>query len=165
MSRRNRVSSVQLEYHSLRFAKMLFKQFPQWKPYSGHYVKQEGDFPTYYLDVSIPPVNPNVTDALRITAYPREIIVQWLGGAHSHFDALFSGSTSDYMEAALKFVERIVADKVIFGYYIQEGRPTGAGFWHDVEAAPAPTGLNIQQGSMIMRSWRGSHDAAVFANT
>ncbi len=164
MSRHNRVSSVPLEYHSLRFAKMLFKRFPQWKPYSGHYVKQEDGFPTYYLDVAISPVNPNVTDALRITAYPREIIVQWLGGIHSHFDALFGGSTLDYMEASLEFIERIVADKIVFGSYIQDGKPTGAGFWHDLKTAPSPTWLNIKQGSIIMRSWHGVYDAELFAN-
>ena len=159
MSARNRVSSVPLEYHSLRFAKMLFKQFPQWKSYSGYYVKQEGDFPTYYLDVSVPPVNPNVTDTLRITTYPRAIIVEWLGGAHSHFDVLFGGSTLDSMEAALDFVERIVADRVVFGYYVQDGKPTGAGFWYDVEAAPSPKWINIKQGSVVVRSWLGKHDA------
>ncbi len=108
---------------------------------------------------------PDVTDTLCITTYPEEVIIQWLGGAHSHFDALLHRSTVNYMEAALDFLERIVTDQIIFGYYVRDGKPTGAGFLYNFELNPAPTWFNIKQGSIVMRSWQGTRDTELFVQT
>ncbi len=170
MSAHNKVSAVRLEYHSLRFAKMLFKRFPQWKSYSGYYVREysvKGNkySSTYHLEVSVPPINSNVNDVLSILVYPDQVIVQWIGSIHNHFDALIGNGAVGYMEAAIDYIEQIVADKIIFGYYVQDGKPTGAYFSYGVEFEPPSAWFSTQQGSIVTRSWNGTLDAELPGQT
>ncbi len=163
MSAHSKVSSVHLEYHSLRFAKMLFKRFPEWKPYSSYYIrdysgKEKKYSSVYHLKVDIPPANSNVTELLSILVYPDQVIIQWIGGIHTHFDALVGGGAVGYMEAAIEYLEQIVTDQIVFGYYVQDGKPTGAYFSHGTEFERSSEWFSIQQGFIVMRSWNGTLD-------
>lgn len=149
---------------------MLFKRFPEWRSHSGYYVrdysvKEKKYCSIYHLKAAIPPVNPNVTDVLSILVYPDQVIVQWLGGIHDHFDALIGNGAVGYMEAAIDYLEQIVTDKIVFGYYIQDDKRTGAYFSHGIEFERTSEWFNAQQGSIVMRSWNGTHDAELSGQT
>ncbi len=122
-------------------------------------MKGEPDNISYYLEVLIPPINPKVSDPLSIVTYPRQVIISWIGGSHRHFDSWPIQPYPFYMEKAIEFVEAIVADKIIFGYYEHGGEPTGAGFCSHVTTNNPPVKVETAQvGSVIIRSWLGAHD-------
>lgn len=154
----NAEPKIKLEYYSERFAKKLFKRFPQWRQYASHYQQGEPDVPLYFLDVRIPPVNPTVSEPLKITTYPQEIIVLWVGKSHRHFDSWPIRTDLAYMDQAIEFLEAIVTDQIVFGYYEPDGNPTGSGFYYGITANIPPKMLSTEHGSVIMRSWLGGHD-------
>ena len=150
---------IKLEYYSERFAKKLFKRFPQWKQYAGHWVAGKPDDLTYYFDVLIPSVNPNVSEPLQITTYPEEVIVPWIKGVHRHFDTF--SPRPDYMEQAIEMLEDVVTDKIVFGYWERDGKPTGGGFSFGLTADIPPKVPSTEHGSVIIRSWLGGQDREI----
>lgn len=62
------------------------------------------------------------------------------------------------MERAIEFIEQIVNDNIVFGYYVRDGKPTGAGFYYGVNAKVPPGFPSTKHGQVITRSWLGGHD-------
>ncbi|MBC7527515.1 MAG: hypothetical protein H7308_08180 [Chthonomonadaceae bacterium] len=140
----------------------MFKRFPQWKQYSGYRVTGEPDDIAYWLDVHVPPVNPNVSEPLKITTYPKEVLVTWIKGVHRHFDTFFPRPHSpDYMEQAIEMLEEVVTDKIVFGYWEQDGKPTGGGIYFSLTADSPSKMPSTEHGSVIIRSWLGGQDREI----
>ena len=162
MQRQGEEVKRRLEYRSQQFAKRLFQWHPEWKRCAGNHERQEEGLPVCYLQVHVPSANPGVSEPLTITAYPREIIISWVDGWHRHFGQWPRGEGDlSYMDRALDFLNRFVADEQVIGWYYREGQPTMGGF--DVSArADALSGwLDPKHGQVVLRSWHGTHDRVV----
>ena len=156
-------AKINLEYYSERFAKKLFKKFPQWKRYADHYTVGEPDDISYYLEVQIPPENPNVTEPLRIQTYPQEVLVSWLGGTHYHFDSWPEHKDTLYMESAIQSLEAIITDQIVFYNIKKDGKPVAGGSYNPLTSELPPNVLSLELGSVILRSWLSGHDREMHA--
>ena len=151
---------IKLEYYSERFAKKLFKRFPQWKQYAGHWVAGKPDDLTYYFDVLIPSVNPNVSEPLRILTKPQEVIIGWVGNYENFANELLLPNP-DYIDQAIEFLAKVVDDQITFCYREQDSKVTGSGFYFNQTEKVRPDMLSTEHGSVIMRSWLGGQDREI----
>lgn len=151
-------AKVRLERNSQRFAKRLFLQFPAWQQYFS-YSEQEEGFLIRYLDMQIPAMNPNVSEALSIRAERDEITVSWWGGWHVHFSpSLHDQKPDDYLQSALDFLDRFTSDNYITGNYYRDGKLTGCGFGYGNDHRVSDRMLDPEWGHIVFRSWLGGHD-------
>lgn len=149
---------IKLEYYSGRFAKKLFKRFPQWKQYAGHFAIGAADDFANYLDMRIPSANPTVLEPLHIIMYPPQAVtITWIGGSHIHISDNPFLPCPDHVEQALEFLEAFVSDQIVFGCCIRDGKSLG-GFVHHIAADFPSDWQRVENASTIIRSWLGGHD-------
>jgi len=89
-------------------AKEIFESFPDWKAYA----REETHDGSTYLVVDVPaPPSAKVEHGLRIDTYDDEVSVSF-DFYHSHFDSWQVQEPSSEDEAALPFVQAILAERV-----------------------------------------------------
>jgi hypothetical protein len=137
----------------------LFAAFPHWRPLARTESSEEGDS---YLVVEVPALaEADVQRGLLILTSNEEITVGF-DFYHSHFNGSISDGEAFGMEAALEFIQRVIAEEIaVVSWWLDEKLRGSAQI--DAGASPA----TVTWGSLgafnriRVRSWRGSLNADI----
>ena len=144
-----------LNDHSRQFARMLFREWPEWMACARFDPFEE--FEKEALLVEVPRPVDGSRHGLFVTTSEWEVAVGFGENFHRRFGASDGEETGDFYEAAIAFIRDFVNEEVVVATAHQDGEWLGA--WHvdlrreDLDAVEVEPGVDL-----TIRSWLGTHD-------
>jgi hypothetical protein len=144
------VSFAELNDFSRRFAERLFDKYPEWREHA--VIDPDDDLQPGSFHVTVP--SPGSGGELWVRTYANQITVDFgPHGWHEHFGEWSGSGESAIFDAALRFLDDLMNDRVVVITRRLFGRP----MW--TEAIPAGSVQRPLIGGVDVYSWSGRLDA------
>lgn len=144
---------------STEAAEQLFARYPDWRKYARSEKADDGK-PFVRLEVPAP-VEANAIGGLIVSTANEEVTVEF-DYYHSHFDDMVGDGENVGIEAALAFIDRVLAEKVAAVSWWNDDEWRGSA---TIEAGKEPQASDFTHpfNRVRVRSWRGKLNADVDA--
>ena len=144
---------------SAKAAEQLFARYPDWRRYAKSDKDEDG---TAFVRVEVPaPPEAHALGGLIVSTANDEVTVEF-DYYHSHFDDMVGDGTNFGTDAALRFIEQLLAEKVAAASWWNGEQWRGSTL---VEAGqqPQPNDFTRPYDRVRIRSWKGALNADIAA--
>ncbi|MCP4574381.1 MAG: hypothetical protein GY838_18660 [bacterium] len=144
-----------LNDHSRQFARLLFREWPEWLPHARFDPFEE--FEKEALLVEVPRPVDGSGHGLFVTTSEWEVAVGFGENFHTRFGAADAETGSDFYGAALAFIRDFVNEDIVVATAHQDGEWLGA--WQVDRRQEDLDDITVEPGvELAIRSWQGTHD-------